>query len=220
MIQKQSSKNNNHPKMYFDYRDYDEPLKGLPSEVYYFVDLWIHPAFYSGLFNSDKLKEYHQNDDFTYTDIETKTSLLMIACYQRQVEVCKFLISIGVDVNLKNIDGENALMYAIPVTVFEFPDEEFKSDFVKIVNILIENGIRINDKNNHGCNALNYAISSNDYETIKILMKYGSEYIKKDYTNSNGNLYALKLYTLRHFLYFFTFKKINLDILKCLMEFL
>ena len=86
--------------------------------------------------------------------------------FSESVEVVKFLIDNGADVNLKNNGGMTALMSASDVSH-------------ELIELLIKSGARVNEVDDNGKSALMYAcenhiISSSDIEVVKFLIDNGA----------------------------------------------
>ncbi|MCJ7665283.1 MAG: ankyrin repeat domain-containing protein, partial [Actinobacteria bacterium] len=82
---------------------------------------------------------------------ETDVQDLFEACEKGNLEDVKRLLKQSADVNVKNIDGWTALMYAA------------YNGQTEIAEMLIYNGADVNVKNNDGWTALMYAATYNDY---------------------------------------------------------
>ena len=126
------------------------------------------------------------------------------------MELVKYLVENGADINAKNNDGETALMKSsanhenIEIvkhlvengadvndkdnngeTALMIASAEFKnSGVVKYLNIvveyLVENGADVNAKNNNGETALMRASGNNDMEMVKYLVEHGADVNAKD----------------------------------------
>ncbi|EAY04906.1 ankyrin repeat protein, putative [Trichomonas vaginalis G3] len=80
-------------------------------------------------------------------------------------EIAEFLISHGVDINVKNDYNETALHY---------------SPYKETTEVLISHGIDINWKQKHGYTALHLAANINSEEVVELLLSHGADVNAKD----------------------------------------
>ena len=101
------------------------------------------------------------NKEINVKDIKNinKQNLLMIAAFNGNIELVRFLLDKGLDINLQDIYGQTALMFAID-----------NSDNIKMVRFLVENGANINLKDNNDKTAIIIAIE-NKYKEISDYLK-------------------------------------------------
>lgn len=93
----------------------------------------------------------------------------------RQVEVAKFLIEAGANVNVINNYQATALLRA---SVGRGPDYE-------LVKLLVSKGADINIQGYNGITALHWAVKSNDLKVAKLLLENGADInISDDYNGS------------------------------------
>ena len=105
--------------------------------------------------------------DFTHKS--RYTTLLHIAAYNPEVEVLKYLISQGADVNAKDNDGETPLHHTV-----------FNSN-IEVLKYLVSQGVDVNAKNNNGRTPLHLAANfSRDPEVLKYLVSQGADINAKD----------------------------------------
>ncbi|CAH1791323.1 unnamed protein product, partial [Owenia fusiformis] len=105
--------------------------------------------------------------------------------YSSGVECLKLLIESGIDVNVQNNNGDNALIVAADAAA------SWDSYGVECLKLLIESGIDVNVKNNNGDNALIVAAAaaaasrySSGVECLKLLIESG---IDVNVQNNNGD---------------------------------
>ena len=101
------------------------------------------------------------------------SSLLFLAASNPNVEVCKYLISKGVDVNVKNYKGETPLYRAA------------SCHNIEVYKYLISKGADVNVKNNKGETPLHKAASDHDVrnaEVCKYLVSKGADVNVKNNT--------------------------------------
>lgn len=102
---------------------------------------------------------------------------------RKNLQIVKYLLDAGAEINLSNDDGTTPLMYAVT-----------SNSNNGIVKLMIERQVLINQINDKGENALIYAIrySSAPEETIKILLDGGIDINRRDVTGKTAYDYALK----------------------------
>lgn len=96
------------------------------------------------------------------------TALSLSSIEEGDLEMFKYLLKKGADVNVKNDDGSTALMIASLYGNLE------------MVKYLIENGADINAKDNDGSTALIYASKWANLEEVEYLVKNGTDINIKD----------------------------------------
>lgn len=85
--------------------------------------------------------------------------LLMCPVYRGDINLVKFLISNGVDVNLQNDYGSTALMSAS------------QTGYIEIVRLLLAAGSDVNKRDNKGYSALRIAVLHNSLNVFKLLIQ-------------------------------------------------
>ena len=80
-------------------------------------------------------------------------------------EICKLLIENGANVNDKDFQGANALIYGSTFLKWD----------LSIIKLLIDSGIEINAQDKDGYTALMEATISGNYETVKLLIESGAD---------------------------------------------
>jgi len=104
-----------------------------------------------------------KNEQFDLKSLNDNNILLIFSSKYGYLELVKFLIKIGVNINQKvNYNGQTALMYA---SLYEN---------LEIIQLLIENGVNINQKSSNGWTALIYAYKIGNLEIVKLLIKNGA----------------------------------------------
>ena len=117
-----------------------------------------------GALNKNKEKDY-----FNSADIYGNT-LLMHAIKNNNIEIIKYLIDKGADVNGKTLENNTVLMLAAS----NITDPN-------IIELLINSGADVNAVDNYGFDPINYAaIKNNNPDIIKLLINKGSN-VKKTY---------------------------------------
>lgn len=102
------------------------------------------------------------------------TALSLASIEYGNLEMIKYLLEKGADINVKNEDGSTALMTASMYGNLE------------IIKYLIENGADINAKDNDGSTALIYASKWGNLETVEYLVKNGADINIKDIENKTA----------------------------------
>ena len=88
---------------------------------------------------------------------------LLDAAKDGKVEEVKALLKTDIDINLTNVDGNNALWFGC------FKDNR------EIVDLLVEAGIDINNLNDNGVSVMMYVASSGKEEMVKLLLEHGAD---------------------------------------------
>ena len=89
-----------------------------------------------------------------------ETALMLVARIG-YINIVDLLLSNKADVNIRNRDGETALVYAIMS----------KKDNIEVIKKLISNGADLKIKDNKGLTAMDYAVQKNKKEVIELLKK-------------------------------------------------
>jgi len=102
-----------------------------------------------------------------YRDLDFNQILFAAVTYKRlsqffSASIFKLLIEKGIDINIKNNQGETILMKAI------------QCHHPEIAKILIENGAYINAVSNNGITVLEQAAHNGDLETVRLLIEKGA----------------------------------------------
>jgi uncharacterized protein len=88
---------------------------------------------------------------------------LMRAALAGRAELVDELLTLGVDVGLRNADGNNALWLGCV------------SNDASVVSRLVQAGILIDNRNDTGATALMYAASSGKAELVELLLRAGAD---------------------------------------------
>ena len=115
------------------------------------------PAINSG--NIERVKSLISEE----IDQDSKNAALQEACSAGQLDIVKFMIENGADVNAKNNSGGTPLNVAS------------QGDNRDIVELLIENGANINNKNNNGLTPLHQASRNGQKDIVELLIAKGTE---------------------------------------------
>jgi ankyrin repeat protein len=96
------------------------------------------------------------------------------------LELIKYLVEKGVNINSKDNNGNNALLFASSF------------GYLKIVKYLVEKGVNIHDKNNAGNNALLFTSPGGHLKIVKYLVEKGVNIHAKNYVGKNALLFAIE----------------------------
>ncbi|OHD55502.1 MAG: hypothetical protein A2Y33_11880 [Spirochaetes bacterium GWF1_51_8] len=99
-------------------------------------------------------------------DIEEESDLgtpLTVACASGRLEIAKFLIDAGADINTVGNPGWNLLMFSINGENYE------------ITELLVEKGVDINHHDWDGVTPIFYAVWKRDIDTIRLLLENGAD---------------------------------------------
>lgn len=110
----------------------------------------------------------------------TLHSGLMEALENGNINLIKFIIEKGADVNLCDETGNNPLMHAI------------NKRNLQIVNLLIENGAAVNYNDCGGCTPLMTAVKQQNFSIVKNLVERGADVNKSDFSGQKALDFALK----------------------------
>jgi len=119
-----------------------------------------------------------QYQQFDFEKLINNNDLLFISCQYGYLEIVKLLLENSANINKKNNNGMNSLIYA------------FMYGNLEIVKLLIKNGADINDNNNK--TSLIFACNFGHLEIVKLLIKNGANTTLM-LASSNGNLEIIKL---------------------------
>ena len=125
-------------------------------------------------------------------DGDYNPTVLMVAASCDSVDVAKFLIAAGADVNAwDNKVGNTALICAAKKTyVLKADKERNKSKNMAMVKLLIEAGANVNAKDGYGRTALIYAVRKNSVDMAKLLIEAGADVNVKDGYGNTALYYA------------------------------
>jgi len=130
----------------------------------------IHDAARQG--DLEKVKMLVENTpELVNSKDELGRTPIFIANRYGQIEVFKFFIVKGADVNIKDNNGNNTLHNAV-MSGFNYLTEAANEYAKEFVEILLENGVDVKGKNNRGDSALKYSYQD---EITALLLKYGVE---------------------------------------------
>ena len=100
-------------------------------------------------------------EEFETKDLKDISNGSKVWFASRNVRTCKIALESGLfDVNMKDNDGNTALMYAVG-----------REDY-NTVKLLLDNGADVNMKSDYGNTALDYAKEYERTEIIELLNKY------------------------------------------------
>jgi hypothetical protein len=156
------------PKEHYDeilkrFKNYKKPSDISKSDIDK-IDKFIFDVRDENLKEVKKVITKDKMLDINSCHSELYINALMIASKNDNVEVAKYLLSKGADVNYKNIDNENALMFVC--------QEEY-GDHKEIINLLIDKGTDTQVKNYDGQTVMDLAKTANNKSTIKYLKQRG-----------------------------------------------
>ncbi|MDJ0590405.1 MAG: ankyrin repeat domain-containing protein [Pleurocapsa sp. MO_226.B13] len=112
------------------------------------TEIWLQKKGYS----AENLDEPRDNG----------ATALIVASREGAINVVRDLLSSGVDINLTNNDGNNALWFAC-----------FKNN-LPLMGLLINAGIEIDNQNENGVTVLMYAASSGKIDAVRLLLTVGA----------------------------------------------
>mgnify|MGYP002243026718 FL=1 len=93
-------------------------------------------------------------------------TLLMVAAYNNSIDVCRYLIEQGADVNARNFNGTTVLMYA--------KDAVLRTENYNLIDLFLENGANPLLEDYSGKNLFDY---------LKIQSMVLLQYINKKWLN-------------------------------------
>lgn len=93
---------------------------------------------------------------------DTGSTPVRSACYMTNVDVIKYLVGEGADIHTPNCNGGTCLINAVQ-----------NADLCKF---LLDQGAKVNACDNSGNLALHYAIREGMVDTVKLLLRHGSDY--------------------------------------------
>ena len=144
------------------------------TEEYYIVN-----ACYNG--DMEYIKEYFSSGK-NLNIAHKGNSPLLVAIEQHQVEVIKFLVENGADVNFSSDKAVTALHIAVDSANFQtFDKNAFKEPPTEVIELLIQNGADINVKNKYGLTPIELAkglatkSGGAPQKIIDLLKKYATE---------------------------------------------
>ena len=113
---------------------------------------------------TNKLKEWLISNEYDLNDINSVgkygNSALMKLCREGNIELVKEILTLGVDLNIKNVDGNSALWNSCFANSYACFDE------------LIKAGIDIDSQNVNGVTSLMYCASAGKDDFVQLLLKY------------------------------------------------
>lgn len=152
---------------------------------------WIEQAIYFSSFDVVKVltkpSVITPDKIMNYVD-KNGNSLLIITLFgnskmsERSNQIFNHLLSMGIDINIKNNLGNTALMYAA------------SKGFSNIVSKLIAAGATINSQDNDNNTALIAATRNGHTEIVRQLIQAGADLDQKDQNNNSGLHFAIALH--------------------------
>ena len=113
---------------------------------------------------------------------DTESTPVRSACYMTNIEVVKYLVENGADISKPNINGGTCLINSV--------------QSVDLCRYLIDKGAAVNSQDNSGNLALHYAIREGRMETVRLLLKHGSDpYVKNDFGDDAMQTASLRGYS-------------------------
>jgi len=119
------------------------------------------------------------NNVINNIDVVTGYSCLMISCLYSKIDLVRFFIDNGANVNLKNDKGVSAIMCASG-KLYNYISEQVEED---IITLLLENGANINERDNEGVTPIMYAARSGSNNIVEFLKYKGADFKMKDNMN-------------------------------------
>ena len=145
-------------------------------------------------------------EEFETKDLKDISNGSKVWFASRNVRTCKIALESGLfDVNMKDNDGNTALMYAVGREDYNtvkllldngadvnMENNDGKTALMYVgredynkVKLLLDNGADVNMQNKYGRTALMYAVDIEDYNTVKLLLDNGADVnMKSDYGNT------------------------------------
>jgi len=99
------------------------------------------------------------------TDIYGRTALM----WTPNIEISRMLIDSGVDVNVKDKNGNTALIWNIV------------SGGIDIIRLLIDSGAEVNMQDKVGRTPLMWAVREKEYDIVKLLIDSGADFNIRDH---------------------------------------
>ncbi len=118
--------------------------------------------------------------------VNGKTPLHNLSYACKDIEVYKYFINKGINVNTINKDGNNALINAA-----------FKNDY-KVIEFLMQHTNNINQQNKKGLTALSNAVKGNSFEVVDLLIKNGAAINTLDKNGNNLMFYLMEFYSKKN----------------------
>ncbi len=112
------------------------------------TEIWLQDKGY----NRDNLDE----------QLENGATALIVASREGIIDVVRDLLDSGVNINLRNNDGNNALWFGC-----------FQNN-LPLMELLINQGIEIDNQNDNGVTVLMYAASSGKADALTLLLNAGA----------------------------------------------
>ncbi|MBN2891701.1 MAG: ankyrin repeat domain-containing protein [Bacteroidales bacterium] len=109
---------------------------------------------------------------------------LILACYHKNYNITKEIISAGANINQKIADGKTALITAC---------DSYQGDSVlvaKLVKLLLENGAKPNQNGKDKDGAIHYAAMYGHFEAVKLLIEYKANINSKGAYGRTALIYA------------------------------
>jgi len=108
-----------------------------------------------------------------------------------QIELFKLLLNENIDVNIRNSEGETALMHIVQANCnYQKEPEYFLEKQKELLQLFLDNGANINAKDDNGKTALMYAIESKNKYISEYLIQQGADVSIKDNMGNTALTYA------------------------------
>ncbi len=109
------------------------------------------------------------------------TSLMLAVRYSKNMDIIRFLVKQGANLNKEDIYGKTSLLYAL----------EYQPNNMELVQLLLEHGVDINNPDEKSNTPLMYAVKyKNNVDIIKLLIENNARV--NPYTSDNSLAYAIK----------------------------
>ena len=113
---------------------------------------------------TSELKKWLEENEYDLTNLNSVgkygNSALMKACREGKIELVNELLSLGVDLNIKNVDGNSALWNSCFANSYE------------CFEALVKAGIDIDSQNVNNVTSLMYCASAGKEDFVELLLKY------------------------------------------------
>lgn len=133
----------------------------------------VTPLWCSAVSNKlDIIKTLVQHGADVNSPSDTESTPVRSACFMTNISVVKFLVDNGADIHKPNVNGGTCLINSV--------------QSMHLCEFLIGKGANVNAKDNSGNLALHYAIREGRFETVKLLIRCGSNYTAKNDIGDNA----------------------------------
>ena len=153
------------------------------KKLIFILIIWIVAQFLSGAEihelvkdgNHDSVKIYLSQHPNQFDVVDNRNSTpLHFACDRGFIEIVKYLVKLGADINKQDINGDTPLVWAIARNHYD------------VAEYLIRKGADVNVLNNNHINALFWTIYRSDLAMAKLLIDNGIDIDIQDYEGNTA----------------------------------